>query len=357
MGVKKLLRLPVHCCSFFALLIVFSHAPVTSAQYFNFYSTRQLDALQALLGEWNRSTPDLPKNLAGWNSSARFPCRQESNEDPAPNWRGVECLKYVNCVERNATLGTFNCSAFITSLTLNNASLVGSLPSNISRINTLTTLELTGNPNLTGALPDSLAGIDNLHNVYLQDNDFVGDIPDFFSLQNVDLSGNRFIINGTFPLTRMRQKGFAQIVRLGSNDFEGVIHEDAFSNMTSLIELDLSNNRFVGAPPTLSNCTSLQTLNLSRNSFNGTLPDLSIMPSLRSVDLSGNAFTGSALGFWDTSVLQSLYLDNNSLSESLDIDCKEILTARIQMLTTERDVFVHKFVESKGQKQRTSARL
>jgi len=71
----------------------------------------------------------------------------------------------------------------------------------------------------------------------LHDNGFSGEIPDFQFLQNVDLSGNRFIINGSFPLPTMRRKGFAQKVSLGSNDFEGQIPEDAFSNMGALVQL------------------------------------------------------------------------------------------------------------------------
>jgi len=48
-------------------------------------------ALQAILGAWNQSTPNVAGNLPGWNSNNfPFPCFD------IHIWKGVLCLQYVN---------------------------------------------------------------------------------------------------------------------------------------------------------------------------------------------------------------------------------------------------------------------
>jgi hypothetical protein len=192
-----------------------------------------VDALQALLGAWNASTPEPESNLAGWSSSQIYPCSQDFNFT-APNWRGVQCVMNVGCIP-NDTTGYDNCSSLIVGLwvfrrlllpssplftfrannysfllekvwlektclgyfggvilkswmaganrSLENASIVGTLPPDIGNMSRLTTLwvselpllfasrcprrislywhylccrELTGNPLLTGSLPATL---------------------------------------------------------------------------------------------------------------------------------------------------------------------------------------------------------
>jgi hypothetical protein len=50
-------------------------------------------ALQALWGDWNSTTPDLP----GWNSTQPFPCTSlSSSNSTIPSWRGVLCVRRCN---------------------------------------------------------------------------------------------------------------------------------------------------------------------------------------------------------------------------------------------------------------------
>uniref|UniRef100_A0A7I4AUX3 Protein kinase domain-containing protein n=1 Tax=Physcomitrium patens TaxID=3218 RepID=A0A7I4AUX3_PHYPA len=341
----------VHQPCFLAALFVLLCTPSICDGLFTWqtYKSQQLDGLQALLKAW-KSTPKIESNLAGWNESQKYPCNQDVTEDIAPNWRGVQCLQYINCFYTNKENTTRDCSTYIIGLTLQNASIVGSLPRDIGYISTLTTLELTGNPQLTGPLPVTLNET-SLYVLDLHDNAFEGEFPffgdEYESLLTLDLSGNKF--NGSFPYLQIKNMVFLQILNIARNDFKGPIPEPALENITQLVELDLSSNALNGTAPTLKTIKNLQVLDLSSNMFTGTLPDLTTMHSLRSVNLSRNAFTGAVLlssffnrtennslsvldlsfnqlttdpNFWNISELgslQELYLDNNLINGTLNI--------------------------------------
>ncbi|KAG0559647.1 hypothetical protein KC19_10G121000 [Ceratodon purpureus] len=311
-----------------AVLLVFLFAPLTcNGQYTTWaqYKLPHLDALQALWGAWNGSTPKPDVNLEGWNSTQRFPCSvgtfgfEYDSKDSYKNWRGVQCLTNFDCKYIGDIL---NCSALVIGLTLDSASIAGILPPEIGNITTLTTLQLTGNPNLTGILPQELQNNTNI------------DI--------LNLAGNNF--NGSFPHSQILNMSSLRTLDISSNNFEGEIINETFSTQEGavkplLVRLDLSNNKFNGTLPALFNNKNLQTLDMSNNKFSGALPNLQNMTSLRSVNLSINALTGSisnlinqtqfnslsvldlsdnlltgALNFWNSSdfgTLRELYLDNN----------------------------------------------
>ncbi len=81
------------------------------------------------------------------------------------------------------------------------------------------------------------AALDRSFRRDLHDNGFSGEIPDFQNLRNVNLRGNRFSSSGAFPLPTMRSKSVAQTVSLGNNSLDGLIPEDAFQNLTHLVQL------------------------------------------------------------------------------------------------------------------------
>jgi len=55
-------------------------------------SSAAVDALQAILKDWNQSTPSVSTNLPGWqltNSNlTAFPCFSDA-------WKGVLCVQYA----------------------------------------------------------------------------------------------------------------------------------------------------------------------------------------------------------------------------------------------------------------------
>jgi hypothetical protein len=208
-----------------------------------------VEALQVMWAEWNKSTPNLDSNLAGWSSTQRYPCSGYYNYT-TPNWRGIQCL---------ASLFYYNKFGFVTGLSLHNASIAGNLPPAIGNLIFLSTLELTGNPKLTGPLPQEIQDL-YLNTLDLHDNAFTGSFPDLPNLNtilNVDLSGNEFV--GEFH-SQIQDWQEVQTLNLARNQFNDSNLTTAFTNMSQLVTLDLSTNKLTGPLPNLTMSQSLQSL-------------------------------------------------------------------------------------------------
>ncbi|KAL2330506.1 hypothetical protein Fmac_018087 [Flemingia macrophylla] len=121
--------------------------------------------------------------------------------------------------------------------------LRGFLPPNtLGKLNGLISLSLRSN-SLRGNLPIDLLSLPSLRFIYLQHNNFSGDIPD--------------------------------------------------SLPPRLVFLDFSYNSFTGKiPASVKNLTHLIGLNLQNNSLTGLIPDVNL-PSLKNLDLSFNYLNGS----------------------------------------------------------------
>jgi hypothetical protein len=117
-------------------------------------------ALQAIFRAWNQSTPNVAANLPGWNDeiTGSLPCFDFIS------WKGVLCLHYVD--PNSTTVSSPNMSTNITlvvvGLTLDSASIVGTLPKEIGNLQNLVILSLTGNPGLTGPIPAEIANLSSL---------------------------------------------------------------------------------------------------------------------------------------------------------------------------------------------------
>lgn len=205
---------------------------------------------------------------------------------------------------------------------------MGILPLEIQKLSNLVTLTLTGNANLTGPLPPEIGSIP-LNVLDLHDNGFNGTLPKEISrLSNlliIDLSGNRF--EGPFPTFFILSVRTAlQVFKLARNLFEGDIPQNAFQNMTELLTMDLSRNKFTGPPPNLTFSKNLNNLNLSSNLFTGFSPlplyFSSLLPSkLSVVDLSDLNIGGGVPDWHSLELprLENLYLDSNNIAGVLDI--------------------------------------
>lgn len=172
-------------------------------------------------------------------------------------------------------------------------------------------------------------------------------MPRFYQLRKLNLGGNQF--TGEYPFEQLYTMTYLQELGIGDNLLYGEIQNDAFVNKTELKSLDISDNSFNGTLPNLNPMLQLNRLDVSGNNFTGPLPDLTGFSTLRYVNLGRNNFTGTAnlgdifnlsgskllasvdlsynqltgpLPSWNASSLgsiQELYLDNNTLTGTLDI--------------------------------------
>ncbi|KAH8951037.1 hypothetical protein BDL97_09G005100 [Sphagnum fallax] len=274
------------------------------------YQESELNALRAIFGDWNQSTPNIATNLPGWTSDTSvIPCFSDA-------WKGVLCVRYP---VPNST----DQVSIVVGLILDDASIVGTLPPAIGDLTNLVILSLTGNRGLTGPIPAEISNLGFLEILDLHDNNFNGTIPVFnpWGMQELDLSGNQL----TGPIPNFGSMTWLQTIKLSGNQLSGLspVFLDSSStglaNLTHLTTLDLSNNLMLsGSPPDLTTMPTLQYLNLSMNNFSGPINPTSIFnPSskLKVLDLSQNNFSGPLpdISLFSTS-LQQLDLSYNGFN-------------------------------------------
>ncbi|KAL6203579.1 hypothetical protein ACLB2K_027279 [Fragaria x ananassa] len=154
----------------------------------------------------------------------------------------------------------------VISVRLPGVGLIGSIPSNtLGKLDALKVLSLRSN-RLSGSLPSDITSLPMLQYLYVQRNNFSGDIPSSFPVQlNVlDLSFNSF--TGNIP----------QMIR----------------NLTQLTTLYLQNNSLSGPIPDL-NLPKLKRLDLSYNHLNGSIP--SSLKGFPTSSFAGNSLCGGPL--------------------------------------------------------------
>lgn len=141
-----------------------------------------------------------------------------------------------------------NFSSSLTTLSLFNCELQGTLPVDIFRLPNLLTLSLTSNIELKGFSP-----LVNLTS----------------PLRFLDLSYNN--VSGELPKSIDNLK-FLRKLGLRQCNFNGPIPV-SLGNLTQLTDLDLSENHFSGEiPSSLSNLKMLSYLGLEYNNLNGKIP-------------------------------------------------------------------------------------
>lgn len=133
----------------------------------------------------------------------------------------------------------------VLALRLPGVGLVGPIPANtLGKLDALRVLSLRSNA-LNGSIPSDIASLPSLHNLFLQHNNFSGNIPTSFppQLNVLDLSFNS--LTGNIPL--------------------------AIQNWTGLTGLSLQNNSLSGHIPNVT-LPRLRHLNISHNQLNGSIP-------------------------------------------------------------------------------------
>ncbi|GJZ83880.1 leucine-rich repeat-containing protein [Tanacetum coccineum] len=180
-------------------------------------------------------------------------------------------------------------------LSLDEVNISSVLPDrlNISSSLKLLNLQHTG---MKGKLPHYIFNLHSLETLDLRGTSFTGDIPSKISanlthLTYLDLSGNR--LSGTLPSWLFTSPSL-QCLRVYSNMFSGKVPFESFA-LPSLKELYLSFNQLGGQidMQTFRQLTNLTVLSLSDNNFGGELELdtlLTSLTNLEKLDLSYNSF-------------------------------------------------------------------
>lgn len=183
----------------------------------------------------------------------------------------------------------------IRDIELNGYNLVGQLPTELAKLESLTQIALTHN-SLTGSIPAEIGTLANLINLELQKNELTGSLPvEFFqatSLIHVNLASNR--LNGTMP-NEIQQLSNLDFLFLQDNELSGPLTPELMG-LDTLEWLFLGGNRFSGTIPTeLGGLTNLVFFYAEANPLlSGTLPsEMGLLTAMKEMDLHGNKLRGT----------------------------------------------------------------
>ncbi|KAF8399459.1 hypothetical protein HHK36_015324 [Tetracentron sinense] len=157
-----------------------------------------------------------------------------------------------------------------------------------------------------------------LTSLQLQNNSLIGNIPSPLSnLNHLNLASNR--LSGTLPLALAN---LTQIVELdiSNNDIKEI------GNLRNLVHLDLSQNNLSG-PILLRACTSLDTVHLQWNLFEGNITEaFGVHPNLNYIDLSYNRLYGELSPDWGKCRnLKSLQIQGNDISGAIPHELGQLI--------------------------------
>ncbi|KAL8554992.1 hypothetical protein ACS0TY_002976 [Phlomoides rotata] len=358
-----------------------------------FTNSNDYDALKSVADKWGNEPP---------NWVGKDPC--------GSNWEGISC---TNDRVTSITLASINLSGKLSPdigklselriLDLSyNKDIVGSLPSSIGKLTSLTAIILVG-CGFSGPIPPSIGSLQNLVYLSLNSNNFTKEIPpslgQLSNLDWLDLADNE--LTGNIPVSRGSRPGLDMLLRtkhfhFGKNQLSGGIPSQLFSSKMQLTHLLLENNQLTGSipsslglvqsltvvrldkndlsgpvPENLNNLTSIQELYLANNKLIGPIPDLTGMYSINYVDLSHNPFDATDVPPWFSSLpsltslmmestnvegeipvslfrlsqLQTVVLKNNKINGTLDIGSSN--TTQLQLIDLQNN-FIVKFDQQAG---------
>ncbi|GJP67620.1 hypothetical protein CLOP_g24416, partial [Closterium sp. NIES-67] len=197
----------------------------------------------------------------------------------------------------------------------------GSLPLAYSRLSQLSNLALSSNL-LSGSIPEPLiATLTRALQLSMSNNQLSGNMPSSLSrltkLTNLNLSFNR--LSGTV-VSSISTLSALELLALSNNAFTETIPAAAIAQITKLQKLDLSYNQLSGTvPAAVTALDAITSIDLSHNDLTGPLPtSISIMADLKSLNLSGNSLTGSIPSHYSALTnLEALNLCCNRLNGTL----------------------------------------
>ncbi|CAI8618669.1 unnamed protein product [Vicia faba] len=124
-------------------------------------------------------------------------------------------------------------------------------------------------------------------------------------------------LSGTISWAYLKNMSKLQIVDLSGNSLQGHIPSWFWSSFSSLVEINLSRNRFGGSITVeMNNTSTMENLNLSHNRFSN-LVQLSNFQNLKILDLSHNNLGTLPFGFQNLTKLQHLDLSSCNLKDNI----------------------------------------
>jgi Leucine-rich repeat (LRR) protein len=228
----------------------------------------------------------------------------------------------------------------LSDLFIDSNQLTGTIPSEISPSSGLAYLDLHSN-RLTGSIPSTIFQLSSLQILYLDSNQLTGTIPSEIGnlslCEYLDLYDNQ--LTGTIPTQIGLLSSLSELL-LFSNLFSGSIppscdlpglqflylYKNAltssippcFGQLSNLVTLALQSNYLSSTiPASLSGMTSLVDLFLNDNHFIGTFPRIRSILSLTQLSLSNNLLSGSVFSAISIEVLITLSIANNLFSDTI----------------------------------------
>ncbi|KAA8909069.1 hypothetical protein FN846DRAFT_632253 [Sphaerosporella brunnea] len=175
----------------------------------------------------------------------------------------------------------------------------------------------------------ALSAID-MHNNLL--TSLPSNLSQLAELASLNLAGNELkndALEVIFKITSLKD------LKLGKNNFEGELN-DSLSNLVALESLELQDNKLTSLPPSIGECSRLRVLSLARNALaNLPIEDLLKCP-LQDLDLSQNSLSGTffpaSVERWES--LQSLNINSNHISSFAEHGAAVALPALIQLFAS-----------------------
>jgi hypothetical protein len=182
----------------------------------------------------------------------------------------------------------------LTTLDLSNNYLYSTIPSQLSSLSELTTLDLSYNT-LTSTIPSQLSSLSGLTTLDLSNNTLTGPVPWLLvswasaGRLQVDVRGNKLL---TLPNDIKEEGGSVDVTSVNVSGWGlGGTIPSQLSSLSELTTLDLSYNALTSTIPSqLSSLSGLTTLDLSYNTLQGPIPSsLARLTALQVLRLNNNA--------------------------------------------------------------------
>ncbi|KAK7393251.1 hypothetical protein VNO78_21801 [Psophocarpus tetragonolobus] len=236
-------------------------------------------------------------------------------------------LKYLTYLDlsgnrfHNSTIPMFiQFLEYLQVLSLSDSHFSGRIPPNLGNLTKLTFLDLSFNALLYADDSDWISQLSSLQYLYMSDvnlgkaQNFLQSLNMLPSLVDIQLMNCGLNNLHTHQLVRATNLSRVEVLNLAENGLQSPFL-DAFQNVSSIIEMEISFNNLNSTPFWLGTCINLVNLYGNNNAFYGSLPSaLQSLTSLISLDLSENNFDTVPSWLGELKGLQYFNISGNDLN-------------------------------------------